>query len=74
MLWFLMLEKNLEYVERQKGKDNRIDITFKGPENQYIIVEIKKGTAGLETLEQIKRYMKDIKAKKKTKKLTGIIL
>lgn len=74
MLWFLMLGKNLQYVERQKGKDNRIDIAFKGPKNQYIIVEIKKGTAGLETLKQIKRYMKNIKAKKKTKKLTGIIL
>ena len=74
MLWFLMLGRNLQYVERQKGKDNRIDIAFKGPKNQCIIVEIKKGTTGLETLKQIKRYMKDIKAKKKTKKLTGIIL
>lgn len=74
ILWFLMLGKNLQYVERQKGKDNRIDVAFKGSENQYVIVEIKKGTAGLETLKQIKRYMKDIKERRKIEKLIGVIL
>jgi len=74
MLWFLMLEKNLEFVERQKGKDNRIDVAFKGYQNQYVIVEIKKGTAGLETLEQIKKYMKEVGTKRGAEKSLGIIL
>jgi hypothetical protein len=74
MLWFLMLEKNLKYVERQRGKDNRIDIAFKDHKDQFIIVEIKKGTAGIETLAQIKKYMKEIGIKRGAKKLLGIIL
>lgn len=74
MLWFLMLEKNLEFVERQKGRDNRIDIAFKGYKDYFVIVEIKKGTAGLEALRQIKKYMKKIGVKRGAKKLLGIIL
>lgn len=74
MLWFLMLGRNLQYVERQKGKDNRIDVAFKGSQDCYVIVEIKRGTAGLEALKQIKMYMKDIKARRKIEKLVGVIL
>lgn len=74
MLWFLMLEKNLQFVKRQKGKDNRIDVAFKDYKNNFIIVEIKKGKAGLEALTQIKNYMKVVEAKRGAKKLFGIIL
>lgn len=74
MLWFLMLDRNLEFVERQKGGDNRIDISFKKDKNNFVIIEIKKGTAGLKTLSQLKDYMKKISAERSPDKLLGIIL
>jgi len=74
MLWFLMQEKNLESIRRQEGKDNRIDVVFKGPKNQYVIVEIKRGTASIAPLEQIKRYINAVQTENETEKVFGIIL
>jgi len=74
MVWFMMLDKNLEYVDRQRGKDDRIDVAFKNKENDFIIVEIKRGIAGLSALKQIRRYMKIIGRKHKARQLAGVIL
>lgn len=74
ILYSIMLARNLKYVERQKGKNNRIDVAFRNRKNWYIIVEIKKGTANLQTLAQLKRYMKTFKKRKQVKKIFGVIL
>jgi hypothetical protein len=74
MLWFMMLDKNLEYVERQRGKDDRIDVAFKNKKNEFVVVEIKKETAGLEALAQIRRYMEKIERERNPRSLAGIIL
>jgi hypothetical protein len=74
ILWNLMLEKNLEFVDRQRGTDNRIDIAFRDSKGGFTVVEIKKSTADIATLDQIKRYMRDIMAKESTKQVSGIIL
>lgn len=73
MLWLRMMERNLEFVERQKGNKDRLDIAFRRG-NEYVVVEIKRGTADLETLEQIKRYVQKIEKERKPSKLNGIIL
>ncbi|KPV63566.1 MAG: hypothetical protein AOA66_0843 [Candidatus Bathyarchaeota archaeon BA2] len=74
MVYGLMLEKNLEFVDRQRGRDNRIDITFKDDKGNFIVIEIKKGTADINTLNQVKRYMKEIMVKEAPEKVSGIIL
>jgi len=74
ILRFLMMSRNLQFVERQKGKDNRIDVAFKDHKNRFIVVEIKKGTAGLNALTQIKRYMKEIRTTRRATQISGIIL
>jgi len=70
----MSLEKNLDFVDRQRGRDNRIDITFKDGKGNFIVIEIKRGTAGINTLDQIKRYLKEIMVKEDTEKASGIIL
>lgn len=74
MLWNLMEEKNLEFIDRQRGRDNRIDIAFKDSKGGLIVIEIKKGSANIRTLDQIKRYMREIMTNQATDKISGIIL
>jgi hypothetical protein len=74
IFWYFMLEKNLNFVDRQRGKDHRIDVAFKDNEGNYIIIEIKRGTADIDTLDQIKTYMKEIIKKEEAEKVIGIIL
>ena len=71
MLWNLMLKKNFEYIDRQK---NGRDVTFKDSKGGLIVIEIKKGTANIGTLDQIKRYMKEIMTRHSAAKVSGIIL
>jgi hypothetical protein len=74
ILWYLMLEKNLTFVDRQIGRDRRIDVAFKNNKGDYIVIEIKRGTADIYTLNQIKDYMKRIMTKEDTDRVVGIIL
>lgn len=73
ILWHQMMERNLEFVSRQEGRENRLDVAFRHGKD-FVIVEIKKDTAGLDTLEQIKGYMKKTKTEREAEKVFGIIL
>lgn len=74
VLWYFLVNKNLTFVDRQQGKDNRLDIAFENKKGDLIIVEIKKGVADVDTIDQIKKYMMDVQLKLNKKVKLGIIL
>ena len=74
ILWYFLVNKNLTFIDRQKGKENRLDVAFENNKGDLIIVEIKRGVADIDALDQIKMYMKNVQQKLGKKVKLGIIL
>jgi hypothetical protein len=77
-LFSYRLADKMSLIERQGSfqKAGRLDLLYRNRLGRYILYELKKGTAKLPALDQIKRYMKfwTKKYKIKAQNMTGIIL
>ena len=70
-----LLGENFRVVEeeRKMGDKGYADLLLVDPEGRYVVVEIKKGTAGVEAVEQLKRYV-DYYRKAVSGRVRGILV
>jgi len=74
MLEYVLYDSELELVERQPiVKQGRIDILYKKGKTYYVL-ELKRGSADMNTLHQIQNYIRGVKTKYKSDTIIGIII
>lgn len=74
MLEYILYDSELELVERQPIlKQGRIDILYKKGKTYYVL-ELKRGSADMNTLYQIQNYIQGVKTKYKSDTINGIII
>lgn len=74
MLEYILYDSNCELVDRQPSlKSGRIDMVYKKA-GTYFVIELKRKSASIAALQQIKKYMDEIKGKHNPKKLKGLII
>lgn len=74
MLEYMLYDRDCELVDRQLNLEKgRIDVAYRRGQTYYII-ELKRKSADVNTLHQIKQYIKEVNEKHHPNKLEGMII
>ena len=82
ILWACIVESGATHLDRQlscdtdtEGKERiRLDIFFKTRRGEFVVIELKRGPADSEALDQIRRYMKKMEREYGVSGVKGVIM
>ena len=70
-----LIGKDLTLAERQFPMDSgRIDLLFEHVNGSLVVVEVKMNKIGRNAVQQINRYIKELKAREPRKKINGVLV
>jgi len=82
ILWACIVKSGATHLDRQLSRDTdangkeriRLDIFLRTRRGDFVVIELKRGTADFEALKQIRQYMEKIKQEYEVKEIEGIIM